>query len=61
MRPRNYAELFPVIESQLLLKDLKDEVTKLEDDIHARCDADAAADALLQAQYEAGAPGSARH
>jgi hypothetical protein len=42
-----------VIDSQLLLDDLKVEVTKLEDDLRARCDAQADVDAPLKAQYEA--------
>lgn len=42
-----------MIDSQLLLEDLKVEVTKLEDDLRARCDAQADVDAPLKAQYEA--------
>lgn len=42
-----------MIDSQLLLDDLKVEVTKLEDDLRARCDAHADVDAPLKAQYEA--------
>ncbi len=42
-----------MIDSELLLDDLKLEVTKLEDDLRARCDGDAAVDAPLKAQYEA--------
>jgi hypothetical protein len=45
-----------VIDSQLLLDDLKAEVTKLEDDLRARCDAQADVDAPLKAQDEAAEP-----
>ncbi len=41
-----------MIDSQALLDDLKAEVTKLEDDLRARCDADAAVDASLQTRYD---------
>ncbi len=42
-----------MIDSQLLLDDLKVEVTKLEDDLRARCEAQVDVDAPLKAQYEA--------
>ena len=38
MRPRSSPEFPPVIASQLLLDDLKVEVTKREDDLRARCE-----------------------
>ncbi len=60
MRPRNSAEPFPVIDSQLLLEDLKAEVAKLEDDLRAQCDVHADVDASLKAQYETPGPRSAR-
>ena len=42
-----------MIQSSILLKDLQAEVTKLEDDLRARCDAEPSVNAPLQAQYEA--------
>ncbi|MBP7143417.1 MAG: hypothetical protein KBA71_16030 [Opitutaceae bacterium] len=49
-----------MIDSQLLLEDLKAEVAKLEDDLRAQCDVHADVDASLKAQYETPGPRSAR-
>lgn len=42
-----------MIDSAQLLSDLQREVSKLEDDLRARCDGDPSVDAPLKAQYEA--------
>ena len=41
-----------VIDSKKLLEDLQREVTKLEDDLRARCDAEPTVDAPLKARYD---------
>ena len=42
-----------MIDSKALLDDVKPEVTKLEDDLRKRCEAEPAVDAPLRAQYDA--------